>query len=507
MGDEIIYEFDSNTKEAYRKKTGIYKNKDVFIKERNNNSWPLCKVNADGTLCARELDQFVYMDVGLWGGEGSTGDTETAWKRHRDFGLVSGNAAILCRYDPPDPKKPSDKNPIWLISDKVKDDKDVDKTKDLLKKLSGSDDLGPVTVVDAVICPGDSWDNPTDGKIQVYLGDIHAPIMDDIARARLPGLPTSPPLPQDRARPRGRVSTEWKELAEWAAQIAFIQNFPPNTVLTIAQIKILLGAIAFFVANEKVDKWDNSETISASAAENWFNLYHGTAAKKGADIFQNAGGDLMKFLDLLMNYQNEHLNLGSPEAKLIQLGDLYDFWIGLKRAFETIPNQMVNKDAAIGFVSFWHSESKDRPYIKKLIDDTVSLKPVFVYGNHDNYRDVQDVWDSKWNENSPSEFKSTGVLAEHGHQDDTWNSDSNALRGWALTQLAFFWPNVRNIVEPLRNASEWFGSLGERLTYIRRAARLCRDPKKQPKLRIYVQGHTHEPFIKLVHIMEYCQKP
>jgi len=493
------YKFEKTTIKDYRNKKDSYHKDDVTIYEflvdpKTFSQAPnsTCPVEQKGaTLGISELGQFLYMDVGRWGGDGpGLQDTDKTWSRQRNFGLVCGSGAILCNYN-----KRNKPNNVDLsnIDKKVKEHPDIKKMIQILDKLSESEKLGSVSIIKALVCPYKLYDEPCSTEILVFLGDLHAPIMVSSRRTYLQSLPLDKTINKKWARPRGRISIETANVLKVIAMITAIHPGIPLPT----KILMLKTCLDYFISTQQVKSWDDKERIKGSEAKEWFDLYHGTGTTKGADIFQNAGIDLMEFLKLLLEYQKE----GSIQARLIQLGDLYDFWIGLKRAFDNInPEKMINHSAAQDFINFWRKETLQAgPAIDMLLNGTKKLNPVFIYGNHDSYR-ATSLW-SKY-EHSPDHFAPTGIWAEHGHQEDEYNRDSSPDMGWALTQLAFFAPNVRQIEAPLKNAKTWaFGELGDRLTYIRRAAWKCRQIEKK---KIFVMGHTHEPILKIVHVKEFC---
>ena len=88
---------------------------------------------------------------------------------------------------------------------------------------------------------------------------------------------------------------------------------------------------------------------------------------------------------------------------------------------------------------------------------------------------------------------------------DPFNSDDDPTLGWAISQIAFLCPKVREYERPV---SVFFAkckdllpgkefrvqSLDERLRVMARAADVCYEKRRL----IYVMGHTHEPFLKRI---------
>ena len=83
------------------------------------------------------------------------------------------------------------------------------------------------------------------------------------------------------------------------------------------------------------------------------------------------------------------------------------------------------------------------------------------------------------------------VYAEHGQQSDSFNSDDAPISGWALTQVAFVIPGIRELEDALSMTltlcKRIFGNdPGARLQRIARGADVCLEKKRL----IYVTGHT-----------------
>jgi hypothetical protein len=549
----------------------------------------------------KEIGQFLYMDVGRWGGDTDTGD---AWTRRRNFGLVCGSGAILCNYDSHKGSSISKDPNLENIYPEVWEHPDIQKMKPLLETLSGSKSLGHVTVVNALVCTDEAAEVPSSDKILVFLGDIHAPVMNIEGETYLEGMShgrikinndvtkiesiekkvaiflesiekielkpdikiielfikvLGPNLykaeknkinellkemlgdlsgPQKLNRLDCNKTVKWNNTYTIKAlrsilEILFIEvlgtnlyktnenkisklldeisgdlfesqqinnldhnkKFKWNDAYTIEALKLILEIL---LKDQELNDRDDSEKIKEDDALYWFKLYHGDGGKKGVDIFQNAGRDLCVFLNLLLEYQKQ----GPMQVKLIQLGDLYDFWLGLKRAFDAIdPQKPSSYTAAKNFLNFWKDETLSKTSvcgaIYRLLKETEALHPEFVYGNHDSYRATPQ-WPD--NDDKPSDhFESTGIWAEHGHQSDAFNKDSNAVIGWSAAVFGFFDPEARNLEPYLRGAKTWaFRELCRRLTCIRHATYQCQKENK----RIYVMGHTHEPLLKKVHIIE-----
>lgn len=557
------YTFSQKTINDYKNKIGSYYTDDNVTIIRQDSDLkeisiePVCsgEQTEDAMLGSNELGQFIYMDVGRWGGDYDTCD---AWTRRRNFGLVCGSAAILCNYKNPNS---SANQYLGMIDEEVIDCPDIKKMIPLLNKLSESKILGPLTVMKASFCTDKKSEAPSSEEILVFLGDIHAPVMNVSKRTY---LQDTEPIDMTHAWSCGRIKITTNEIgknkeimeniANFSSQVKKLGSEPKITEIillmeaifknsskeiitellnkilgksfesqqlttldnvkknkwkdekwkdeyTIEALKLILKIL---LKDQQLNEWDGNETIKGGSACCWFKHYHGGGENNGVDIFQNAGKDLREFLNLLLEYQSDSQNQEATPVKLIQLGDLYDFWLGLKRAFDTIdPEKMISNDTAKSFLEFWKKETLSKTYVSESIDlllnGTCSLNHKFVYGNHDSYRKT-----SQWpdEEKALDHFESTGVWAEHGHQSDIFNQDSNAIIGWASAVFGFYVPEARDWEGPLRKMEENLisGTLCRRLTCILHATEQCQQ--KNSRRQIYVMGHTHEPLLKKVHVVE-----
>jgi len=269
----------------------------------------------------------------------------------------------------------------------------------------------------------------------------------------------------------------------------------------------IAAAATGFVQDEKLERWSKKDVLTTTSATQWLQSYCGDpiAAKakrvRGADVFDGAGADLEKWLDLLISY-NGRANAaeGRPPVKLVQLGDFFDFWIGLQRLTDgNVFN--VDPDLANKFLEFWINETlstKEQSAVGKLL--TMSQRGVpttFVRGNHDNYMFLRGHGPAYWQQ---------GFFSEHGHATDEYNRDGSHLLGWALTQLAYMVPDVRFVESPLKGYTNTVMSdLAPRLVMYDRAVDMCvTNRMPQPpthgvkQLLTYVQGHTHSPDLRLL---------
>ena len=414
----------------------------------------------------------------------------THWGRKRHFGLVCGRCAALCSYE--NPGAPGAVDERALTDSGVKNDPDYKAMLPLLRHLSTSSQLGPVKLLNALTCHWPGLEVPRNDKVHVFLGDIHAPVLTDRERTYMQdGVPavasSGPPIPR-----RGRLDVGPMNVGLGAAAAALAAlvvspvKYPSAAALTAA----LSGIFAYLLQHERVVSWSDTETMPRDEAAEWFRLYHGSIGAKGADIFETAGADLTAWLGLLLGYQASREQLGGNPVRLVQLGDLYDLWIGLRRAFDSIsPRSFFDEASARQFTEFWRSEtteehhggnyephhSSQASHIRRLlhIDDGVpthhQLGATFLYGNHDNYMGAGRISPKR-----SDAFIETGLWAEHGHQSDPFNRDTDAHLGWAITQVAYVQPDIRSAQELAANLfAKVTGSVGERLTQMAYAADRC----------------------------------
>jgi hypothetical protein len=214
--------------------------------------------------------------------------------------------------------------------------------------------------------------------------------------------------------------------------------------------------------------------------------------------------------------------------EVIQLGDLFDFWLGFQRAFRTSADDLL--PCALDFARFWAERSlfatDQGPHLVHLLTMTewagknaktgAALNTHFLYGNHDNYRKHgggSPLVVPAGHEHSgaaihafhaPSFFGKRGLWAEHGHQPDPSNRDESPVRGHGLTQVAFFEPAIRNLEGPAGWATSiWHHDNIPRVVSIRHALGRCLlrpIDTSGPCRSIYVMGHSHEPMLKRVEL-------
>ena len=472
---------------------------------------------------------FAYMDVGCWVGSGR----DNEWTRHREFGVVYGHLILLCAfaskakldyYDRYKNPNPWDANaghlvPSPLIDATITRHTDWPKVQEFLNGLADCVPKSALYVLGATALTSIYVPVPARGKatpITIFLGDMHAPVATGPANAH---------IAQDgREMLRGRLEVSDADL-HWLRSIAV----DPWPVLAQKVCRRILD-------NQKDLQWE--QTTTRESVDNWLRLYH-VEGQRSADIFQDAGKDLRSFVDALADF---HQNTWPLE--LVQLGDLFDLWLGFQRAFGekmgTTPALDALHGQALDFARFWVErtlfETDQGPHLVHLLtlgeragkngQTGAPLRTTFIHGNHDNYlkhgggKPIEVPSDHehagmKINAfHLPSFEARAGLWAEHGHQPDSFNRDENPSLGHQLTQAAFFQPDVRRIEGP----AGWATSMGDgkgvqRVKSIEHAMQRCLlnhirppNPKAQTEAKIepcrgvYVMGHTHEAMLKRVEL-------
>ena len=565
LPDKIRYEVPREVAKRLREAT------------RGTNSPPKPLTVASGsTLADPVLASLVYMDVGRWsGGAPTEEDTDTKWGRRRDFGIVHGRLAALCTY-PSDSRGGRDRKPIYDDNAPAAGSGEFDAILPLLRILSSNPTLGLVQVTKAVLGDTRLATPPRDDRIYVILGDIHAPVVTQWNRGEIdpppepsladrmgvkstPGL-LKPHVEAEVVRPysqsflgwRGRYDPGWWArkvlplvgpiLGETAKTVVGAESLPEKAALAAAgalaagsTLANPVGAIANAAgaagvvynildeirANTLLRAWPDPAQGELTAIDGWFERYHGTSAEKGADIFQDAGTDLGRWLDLLKRYRAE--SLGSKPIQLMQLGDLFDFWIGLKCLFDVVKGAERTRDfpdvpAARDFLKFWLDESLRDKAISYLWNfdkraptaappPTPGLETVYLYRNHDTYMGTLLTEQKHGRAKLPGRFdKDPGLVAQHGHQEDFFNTERTAGLGYLLTQAVFSDNYIRSIEDPMGSIGPRFcGGTWTRLGLTEMALKACvfaNVAKGEKPAMTFVMGHTHEPVLQTINVVK-----
>jgi len=474
---------------------------------------------AKETTQALSSIHFVYMDVGCWAGSGRNNE----WTKHREFGVVCGHLILLCsfalekrldyyaRYANPTRwnTNPGQLVQTPLIDATITRHPDWPNVRELLNRLVDCVPNSTLHILGATALTSIYVPAPARGKatpITIFLGDLHAPVATSAASAHI--------VEDGREMLRGRLEVSDGDL-HWLRSIA-ADPWP-----------VLAGKVGKRILDNQRDlQWE--QTTTRESVDNWLRLYH-VEGQRSADIFQDAGKDLRAFVDALEDF---HQNTWPLE--LVQLGDLFDLWLGFQRAFGEKMGKTPALDnlhgRALDFAHFWVErslfETDQGPHLVHLLtlgeragknrQTGASLRTTFIHGNHDNYLkhgSGKPIEVPSGREHAgmkinafhlPSFLERPGLWAEHGHQPDSFNRDENPSSGHQLTQAAFFQPDVRNFEGP----AGWTTSMGDgkgiqRVTSIRHALDRCllrHIDTGQPCRGVYVMGHTHEAMLKRVEL-------
>jgi len=213
----------------------------------------------------------------------------------------------------------------------------------------------------------------------------------------------------------------------------------------------------------------------------WYERY------RYGDIFRGSADALLVFLTLL-----EQSSVAGM-IHFIQVGDLYDLWIGLGSFFQRVagpPGEVRLSDAfhltARSFINYWIRNARNcYPALTAKIDNLAVGRKTFLYGNHDNYL-------ARHSAGMPSRQRflresGSGLYVEHGQWVDSSNYDggTGAMGGHRMTDYVFGTPLLRS-VDPQRRH---FYTTASAIEYVNR-----RD------FGIFVMGHTHMPYLTKVQV-------
>ena len=415
-------------------------------------------------------DDFVYLDVGRWGGS------------DRYFGVVYGNGdesyVLLCAYA--------------AQSGRVRD-------------LPGQAAYGSV---DGVIrsflnaCRSRIVDGArfitvdTAGKLYLLLGDLHLPLVNHLCNTwtnRSSGLPEV----------ACRVDHPYMDSLDPEAWQDYF------SLRGIANAGVLSGAPGL-------------ERFELLFIDAWYETYLEN------DIFTDpssnaAAQDLQRFLSLALNWQQSADSLADHvPVHFVQLGDMYELWVGLKRLFEAtdsnerqvrIANPTCLRDGGsrdncdtyrTSHCQTRASQDVIRDWVRKVHENTavrVGSSEVglcqwlydsaefrnctWLVGNHDNY--LRPLSNSLGLPRRMMNLYENQVLLEHGHEGDEYNRDG-AASGHDITQGGAFLWNLRPFVA--------LGEDDQRRNFLRYSIRKFIDP--DINIKFFGMAHTHLPYLAVV---------
>ena len=372
---------------------------------------------------------FIYLDVGRWGGKLNSPGLKGK-SEHRDFGIVCGGHVLLCYFSSNPLPKP---------------------------KIQGSDEAAKnIEELFNKICDKkcgievDKWESITKEKsnpetIYIILGDLHLPIVN-----------YNPYFRQiediDSGMRIKRTTTYYSAIKDETAMGR-----------TIGELHTKL------------------DTKSYQDLYNWYENY------LYGDIFSGGEADLCLFLERIQKVED---NL---PVHFIQVGDMYDLWIGLDRYYEekdAPPGEVaLRKDLGNNepeeFIEYWIKRSKDcNSKLVQLIEG-LNVKKTFLYGNHDNYLNA---YNPTPNSRGKRFYRENGLYIEHGHWIDSSNYDGNKFGHW-MTNWVFEDSWVRG-ADPQRRH---FYTGGSSIEYY-----------SAGDFKIFIMGHTHMPYLTKVNVEVEC---
>ena len=445
-----------------------------------------------GNVSLPYAGEFLCMDVGCWAGNGPKSDKNH--QRHREFGVVCGNVAALCSFPGggSEDEFAKGRRGVFEVSGGMALYRD--RIKPFLDHLSGTK-LGRARVHSALALPQAPSNDPI---IHLFIGDLHLPVVTDKAKTDLDARDRQSVPRAGRLDLSARVKAK-AQVALAAGGAAGVASWISPPFLAAAAITPYAGyeawAIHDLFEDQRIASWDTLQTdglMPLDEANEWADYYLGKDGKKGAEIFQSAGADLEVFLAQLEKWKGAAVHL-------VQTGDLMDFWIGLKHGFTAAKGGVIVSPAGKAFADFWYEKTSKNGGAGRVVQaferiksaGNPSLKLTVLYGNHDNYL--------ARTKSLPACYDHGTLFAEHGHQSDGFNADEDAWKGWALTQLAFLQPAIRDYedmaaatVTSTKRIYPWATDPGARLQRLARAADVCHEKQKA----IYVLGHTHQAMLR-----------
>jgi hypothetical protein len=357
--------------------------------------------------CSIQEDErdFIYMDVGRWGGnlEIET-DCPAHESQQRDFGLICGYHAVLCRFN--SKGKGLSRHKKTTIPDEANDPfiKRIKRFFQIICQKYG------VMII--------KWETITrnikeENIINIFLGDLHLPVC---------------------LEPKHKVVG------------------PPGDTRTVID-DIFTGK----VLDSDYTKVKNQEDL-----RKWYEKYI-----KG-DIFRGADKDLEIFLDLLEQIKEvtkadvevRFFQLGDMYDLWIGFKSYYEKFdrppgkvklVNLDKEWQyRIPNEFINSEDFI-----YYYVRKTNSCFPKLIERFNKLnvkQKIILYGNHDCYLAVYNPGKEKLQRS----YRENNLYCEHGHWIDDWNYDGNK-NGHSTTERVFAYPTIRKF-DPDRRYNYIVGS-------------------------------------------------
>ena len=228
-------------------------------------------------------------------------------------------------------------------------------------------------------------------------------------------------------------------------------------------------------------KYVLDQDVGAMKIIEWFRRYH------AGDIFGgptgSAANDLTAFMDLLGKCSVK------DQIHFVQVGDMYDLWIGLDCFFDQRTDQVVHTGDRNGitpenFVHFWVDRTnKVFPAMMTALNSAAVSKKSWLWGNHDNYLAAHTPA-GMTGARRIKEIRKGGIYIEHGQRGDASNRDGE-VSGQSTTNSVFQHPSLRSF-DP--NRRDFFTTTAA-ISYI-----------ENPDFCVYAMGHTHSPFLTKLNI-------
>lgn len=431
---------------------------------------------------------FTMLDVGRWGGPAPMSSTA-----QRDFGIAWMRYIALCSFVQQDPQYDTDQH-LLLDGAGVPHQIPVNQVIRQLRGNGYSVRLNKWLISRGSI-NGKRWTD--DGRVYVILPDLHLPVATKKPLALPPASQPASHVMRGMADPSPLDFTKDKyELLQSDGPHLERHQYRNATEWFDNQGK-LTGRSA--PDDEGMIAYQNGARALGAAADRWFDRYI------GGDIFgpqtNPAARDLEVFLDRVISIK---LDSAWP-LHFVQVGDMYDLWIGLECYFEDIPVDKIGwrvPDSDIVLTPPSATATNARAFVDAWVKRTEACFPTLIpkfnrmgatpgfnswwlWGNHDCYLAAHT---PPGIPKRTREIRTGGVYIEHGQRADPDNRDG-ARSGHTTTNKVFRNPPIR-IADPNRRH------------YYTSAAAIAYAVA--PNFGTYVMGHTHSAF--LTHVMVHVHK-
>lgn len=405
---------------------------------------------------------FICLDCGRWGGPAANSNTT-----HRDFGIVWGMHVALCRFVPGgNGSRPAN----YIIEQKTGARAD-NQINDLIDAFRGENSSYIVkSQWSSTSVPAVDFET-----IYVILPDMHLPVVTD-----------SPPN-KTWYVPGGEI------------------NGPYDGGKSMGR----------YACHDYTDAGGNKY-----APEHMTDIRTWSDRYLAGDIFgkanQSAARDLITFVNVLQNCpQNSHICF-------VQVGDMYDLWIGLEKFFTPTPQKVVLTDRTFDvpdgtksvvkaqeFISYWVDRTNQAfpDLMAALKSLTVGKGKKWLWGNHDDYLSSDGGFTPPGLPARQRDIRGSGIYIEHGQRGDDMNCDGVAPHLWRYSPIAWigmpFVGDTTFLVDGPKLTNYCFQYPGMRSwdSDPRREMQLtaaCFSYVQMPDFGVYVMGHTHVPYLTKV---------